>query len=94
MSAGLCGPYLATYVESLNAVRVWNVTDIRSPKMMLEFMGHREAVHQVLALTGNRIVSAGGDANINVYDTNTVARIATMEFGKIAQLDCKGRVPV
>jgi WD40 repeat protein len=80
MSAALCGPFLATYVESLNAVRIWNVEDITSPRMIQEFMGHREAVHQVIALSQNRIISAGGDPFINVYDTATVARIATMAF--------------
>ena len=43
-------------------------------------MGHREPVHQVIALSGGRISSAGGDPFINVYDTATVARIATMAF--------------
>lgn len=81
MSAALCGPYLATYVESLNAIRIWNAQDIQAPRLIQEFMGHREAVHQVVALSGNRIVSAGGDPNINVYDTATVARIATMAYG-------------
>ena len=81
MSAALCGQFLATYVESLNAIRVWNVADIQTPAMIQEFMGHREAVHQVLALSGARIVSAGGDRDINVYDTQTVARIFTMGYG-------------
>lgn len=80
MSAAMCGQFLATYIESLNAVRIWDTTDIMSPRMMQEFMGHREPVHQVVALSGNRIISAGGDPFINVYDTDTVARIATMAF--------------
>jgi len=81
MSAAMCGPFLATYIESLNAVRIWNVEDVTTPRMIQEFMGHREAVHQVVALSQNRIISAGGDRFINVYDTATAARIATMAFG-------------
>jgi WD40 repeat protein len=34
-----------------------------------------------VCVQGNRFVSAGGDPTINVYDSDTVARIATMEFG-------------
>ena len=52
MSCDISGHLLATYAESINAIQIWNVSrDICAPVMQQEFMGHREPVMQVLALS-------------------------------------------
>jgi WD40 repeat protein len=69
------------YAGSHNAIQIWDSRDVESPVMLQEFVGHREPVHQVLPLSGGRIVSAGNDPAVNVYDIDTLARVAMLDYG-------------